>query len=135
MATDFLVAHFLQRPGSITRDVNFDKKKKMIYDILKVILSINNFTESKITKNSIAYIPIKRRISSLTATLLLQVMKNCKTMLILKEVMRILKDNNLYPSTFKAQEKNKQIFLDYINKYFILYILSFLFTMKNKIFR
>ena len=132
MATDFLVAHFLQRPGSITRDVNFDKKKKMIYDILRVIVSINNFAESQIGPNSVAFKPVKKRVSSLMSTVFLRVMKDCKSITVFKEIVLNLKKHQLYPAKYKAETKSKQLFLQFSNKYWLMYMVTAAITLKNK---
>jgi len=133
MATDYVAAHFLQREGSITRTVNFGKKKKMIYDIQTVLLSINSFAECKITPNSVAYLPIKKRVSSLMATMFLRVMKDCKSINTFKEIVINLKKHHLYPAKYPAETKMKQLFLIISNNYWLMYAFTSFFCLFNRI--
>jgi len=115
LATDYIAAHFLQRLGSITRTKNFAKKEKMIYDIHKVLKSINDFTENEVTKKSSAYIPLKQRVSSLIATLLIRVLKDSKTTSTKKAILNKLREDELYPTKYEAETTYKQCFLKFSN--------------------
>ncbi|UII76126.1 glycosyltransferase [Flagellimonas sp. HMM57] len=116
MAIDTIAAKFLQRAGSITRSSNTAKIKKMIYDIFTVLTAINNFTEKTVTENSRAYIPLKRRVSSLIATMLLRVCKETKDIAIAKDILGKLEEEKLYPTSFAAETSDKQWFLRFANR-------------------
>jgi len=133
MATDYVAAHFLQREGSITRSVNFQKKKKMINDIYAVMNSINNYTENRVTSSSIAYVPLKERISSLIATLLLRVIKYSKDPAVKRDIIDKLRKQNLYPTHFKAETSSKQLFLTFANNYGLLSMVVFLYNTYNRL--
>jgi glycosyltransferase involved in cell wall biosynthesis len=132
MAIETIIAHFLQREGSITRTRNFEKKEKMIYDVFTVLSSINNFTENNVPKASKAYIPLKRRVSSLTATLLLRVLTNCRSPQVKNEIINNLKKQKLYPTQFKGETRDKQWFMLFANNYMLFSAISVVFNLKNR---
>ncbi|MEL0456401.1 glycosyltransferase [Flavobacteriaceae bacterium SZ-1-7] len=115
MATDMVGAHFLQREGSITRTKNFNKSKKMIYDIFTVLSSINNFALTEVPENSKAYIVLKRRVSSLVATMLKRVLKETTDFNICEDILNKLEDSNLYPTKHKPLDSSKALFMSYAN--------------------
>jgi len=116
MATDIVVAHFLQREGSITRTKNFNKSKKMIYDIFTVLSSINDFTDKAVTKSSKAYIVLKRRVASLVATMLIRVLKETKDPEIKKDIISKLENSGLYPTKYKPLTTSKKLFMLFANR-------------------
>ncbi len=132
LATDYIAAHFLQRLGSITRTKNFTKKEKMMFDIHIVLKSINDFTENEVTKKSSAYIPLKRRVSSLIATLLIRVLKDSKTTSTKKEIIKKLKEDNLYPISYKPETKDKKYFLIFSNIYPLFSLGNFFCSTYNR---
>ncbi|MDO7171359.1 glycosyltransferase [Mariniflexile sp. AS56] len=133
MAIDTIIAHFLQREGSITRTRNFAKKEKMIFDIFTVINSINDLAEQHVTTKSIAYIPLKKRVSSLVATMLIRVLKDTKSTSTKKEIITLLKSKNLYPTKFKPDTKDKRWFLYFANNYLVFSLSCFMFSKFNKL--
>ncbi len=133
MAINTIIAHFLQRPGSITRSKNFEKNKKMIYDIFTVLDSINNFTETIVTKKSPAYAPLKRRVSSLVATLLLRVLKETKDYSIKKDIVKKLTNNGLYPVKYPAETSDKRKFLLFANTNILFSITTYAICTINKL--
>jgi len=110
MAIDAVIACFLKREGSITRTSSFLKTKKMIYDIHKVLSSINDFNEFTVTKTSVAYVPLKRRTCGLITTMLLRVLTGINDYNIKKDIFKKLKSQNLYPIPYKTGDKNKDRF-------------------------
>jgi len=133
MAIDTIIAHFLQRPGSITRSKSFEKNKKMIYDIYTVLNVINDFTETTVTKRSPAYIPLKKRVSSLVATLLLRVLKETKDYKIKTTIISKLKDKNLYPTKYETETVDKERFMLFANTEFLFSLTTYIFTLINKV--
>ncbi|WP_405292906.1 glycosyltransferase [Algibacter sp. Ld11] len=133
MAIDIVYAHFLQREGSITRTKNFNKSKKMIYDILTVLNSINDIAEKRVTKKSKAYKPLKERVSSLVATMLLRVLKETRDYDIKKNIIYKLKEADLYPTKYKAQTGSKRLFLKFANNSTMFSLACKLMTYINKI--
>lgn len=115
MATDLVIAHFLQRKGSITRTKNFSKSKKMIYDIFIVLNSINEFTNKEVTKNSKTFEALKIRVSSLIATMLIRVLKETKDNKIAKDILLKLESLDLYPTKHVPKELSKRFFLLFAN--------------------
>ncbi|UOB17076.1 glycosyltransferase [Abyssalbus ytuae] len=125
-AIDRVMAHFVQREGSITRTRNFAKTKKMVYNILTVITSLNNFSEVIITPKSKAYIAVKKKICGLITTMLLRVVKSIDDYTIKTDIISQLKKQNLYPIPYKTGEKKKDIFRWFANQ-------NYLFSMICKI--
>lgn len=115
MAIPNIGAYFLQRTGSITRNPQPAKVKKMIYDILTVLTAINSFTEELVTPSSPAYLPLKKKVSSLIATMLLRVFKQSKDPILAKDVLGKLKEHSLYPTAYPAEDVTKNIFLAFAN--------------------
>jgi len=133
MATDIVAAHFLKRDGSITRTSNFLKRKKMIYDIHKVITSINDFNESKITDSSVAYIPIKKRTCALITTMLLRILTGINDYSIKKEIFCKLIEQNLYPIPYKTDSKTKNWFRLLANNDILFSTLCKINCVRNKL--
>ncbi len=117
MATDMIAASFLQRQGSITRTKNFVKSKKMIYDIFTVLSSINHFNNTIITSSSPAFPVVKKRVTSLVATMLKRVLHDTKDYSIKKDIINKLKQVSLYPTPegYKPNNKSKKMFLLFAN--------------------
>ncbi|MFI1743929.1 glycosyltransferase [Thalassobellus sediminis] len=126
MAINTIMALFLQRKGSITRTKNFKKTEKMIFDIFTVLKSINEFTEQIVTEKSIAYIPLKKRVSSLISTMLLRVLIETNNYKIKNEIFKTLKKEKLYPTQYKAETKGKQLFLSLANNEFIFSLICYI---------
>ena len=131
MAIDTIIAHFLQREGSITRTKDFAKKEKMIFDIFTVLSSINDLAEQKVTTTSSAYIPVKKRVSELVATMLLRVLKDTTSTKTKNEIISMLKEKNLYPTQFKPDTQEKRWFLYFANNYMLFSIACYLISKLN----
>lgn len=131
-AIDTIIAHFLQREGSITRTKDLVKTKKMIYDIHTVLSSIDNFNNDIITPKSAAYLPIKRRTCGLVTTMLIRVLTNINDYNIKKDVFSKLKEQELYPIPFKPGEKKKDQFRWFANQDMLFSIVCKLYCLKNK---
>lgn len=132
MAINDTIAHFLQREGSITRTSNLAKTKKMIYDIHTVLISIDNFNEFEIGKESIAYIPIKKRVCGLVTTMLLRILKDIDDYSIKENVFKKLKSQNLYPIPYKTEDRNKDLFRVFANQNILFSTVCKLYCLKNK---
>ena len=132
MAIDAIIACFLQRKGSITRTSNFLKTKKMIYDIYKVLSSIDDFNESEVTKDSVAFIPLKERTCGLITTMLLRVLAGINDYNIKKDILRKLKLQNLYPIPYKTGDKNKNKFRLFANQKLLFSIVCKIKCIINK---
>ncbi len=132
MAIDDTIAHFLQREGSITRTNNLAKTKKMIYDIHTVLSSIDNFNESEIGKQSVAYIPMKKRVCGLVTTMLLRVLKGIDDYSIKQDIFSKLKAQNLYPIPYKTEDVNKDKFRLFANQNLLFSAVCRLYCLKNK---
>ncbi|WNH10245.1 glycosyltransferase [Thalassobellus suaedae] len=133
-ATDKIVAHFLQRDGSITRTKNLAKTKKMIYDIHKVLTSINTFNESVITPNSTLYIPVKKTTCSLITTMLLRVLKDIDDYTIKRDIFDMLKKQELYPLPYKTGDQLKDKFRVLVNQNILFSIICKFYCFKNKLY-
>ncbi|WP_159020231.1 glycosyltransferase [Algibacter sp. L3A6] len=131
-AIDTIVAHFLQREGSITRTNNAAKTKKMIYDIHTVLSSIDQFNETTISSKSIAYIPIKKRTCALISTMLLRVLTDIDDYKIKKDIFNKLKTQNLYPIPYQTDDKKKDLFRWFSNQNFLFSLTCKLYCLKNK---
>lgn len=133
LAINTIIAHFLQREGSITRTKNFAKKEKMIFDIFTVLKSINDFAEKQVTTKSIAYKPLKKRVNELVATMLLRVMKETKSLNIKNEIISKLKQENLYPNKYTPENKAKRLFLNFAYQPQLFTLSCFVFSNYNKL--
>ena len=132
-AIETIVAHFLQREGSITRANNLSKTMKMINDIYTVLTSINSFNENEIKQNSIAYVPIKQRTCSLITTMLIRVLKDINDYKVKKDIFLKLKQQNLYPIPYTTGSKKKDKFRLFANQNFLFSLLCKLYCIKNKL--
>ncbi|WP_338359643.1 glycosyltransferase [Yeosuana marina] len=131
-AIETIIAHFLQREGSITRTNNLTKTKKMIYDIYTVLSSINQFNETEITPKSVAYIPIKQRTCALVTTMLLRVLTGISDYNLKKDMFNKLKKQQLYPIPFKTGDKKKDQFRWFANQSMLFSLVCRLYCLKNK---
>jgi len=131
-AIDTTIAHFLQREGSITRTKNFDKTKKMIYDIHKVLSSIDHFNETVITSKSVAYLSVKKRTCALVVTMLLRVLIGIKDYNIKKDIFNKLKEQNLYPIPYKTGNAKKNQFRRFANQNLLFSMVCKLYCIKNR---
>lgn len=133
MAIETISAKFLQRQGSITRNKNEAKVKKMVYDIFTVLTTINHFAEQKVMPASKAYVPLKKRVSSLIATMLLRVFKETSNFGIAKDIIGKLELQQLYPTEYQAETPSKRLFLKFANqKTLFLVVTRLMTTLKPK---
>lgn len=132
LAIDTIVAHFLQREGSITRTKNIEKTKKMIYDIYTVLSSIDMFNEKEITTKSIAYIPVKKRTCALVSTMMLRVLIGINDYSIKKDIVSKLRTQNLYPIPYKTGDNKKDQFRAFANHNLFFSLVCKFYCLKNK---
>ena len=123
---NIFISHFTQNPESITRSNDTEKKIKMVNDIKKVILSIDEFISTNVRENSIAYKPLKRRLSSLINLFLV------KSLLIKRNTEQNMVDFNyfkkkgLYPMDYKEYTYPKEILR-------IIFNFPFTYLLANKL--
>ncbi len=132
MAIDDTIAHFLQRDGSITRTNNLKKTKKMIYDIHTVLTSIDTFNENEIGSQSVAYIPMKKRVCALVTTMLLRVLTGINDYAIKKDIFTKLKSQNLYPIPYSTEDPRKDKFRIFANQNWLFSLVCKFYCFKNK---
>lgn len=132
MAIDDVIAHFLQREGSITRTNNLAKTKKMIYDIHTVLSSIDHFNETEIGANSVAYVPMKKRVCALVTTMLLRVLTGINDYNIKKDIFNKLKAQGLYPIPYTTGDAKKDKFRRFANQNLLFTLVCKLYCLKNK---
>jgi glycosyltransferase involved in cell wall biosynthesis len=132
MAIDDTIAHFLQRDGSITRTNNLKKTKKMIYDIHTVLTSIDTFNENEIGSQSVAYIPMKKRVCALVTTMLLRVLTGINDYAIKKDIFTKLKSQNLYPIPYATEDPRKDKFRIFANQNWLFSLVCKFYCFKNK---
>ncbi|WP_233267552.1 glycosyltransferase [Algibacter sp. L1A34] len=130
-AIDIVIAHFLQRNGSITRTKNIEKTKKMIYDIHTVLSSINSFNETEITPNSIAFTSVKQTTCALVTTMLIRVLTGINDYKIKQDIFLKLKKQDLYPIPYKTKDKNKEKFRWFANQNKLFSLICKLYCIKN----
>ena len=132
LAIDVIIAHFLQREGSITRTNNTAKTKKMIYDIHTVLSSIDHFNETEIGSSSIAFIPIKKRVCALVTTMLLRVLTGIKDYNIKKDIINKLISQGLYPIPYITGDSKKDKFRLFANQKMLFSIICKINCIRNK---
>jgi glycosyltransferase involved in cell wall biosynthesis len=122
MATDFLVAQFLQSENSITRNNDFSKKEKVINDFIQIIQITND-----LYKNPTVFIDessklfFQERLSFLVTTLFFQLLKYKTTYSYKNKIKKQIKQTELLYIDFIIYEKNKDLFRKLIIKNFFLF--------------
>jgi glycosyltransferase involved in cell wall biosynthesis len=122
MATDFLVAQFLQSENSITRNNDFSKKEKVINDFIQIIQITND-----LYKNPTVFIDessklfFQERLSFLVTTLFFQLLKYKTTYSYKNKIKKQIKQTELLYIDYIIYEKNKDLFRKLIIKNFFLF--------------
>ncbi len=122
MATDFLVAQFLQSENSITRNNDFSKKEKVINDFIHIIQITNDLY--KIQKSSFdesSKLFFQERLSFLVTTLFFQLLKYKTTYSYKNKIKKQIKLNGLLYVDCFIYDKNKDLFRKLIIKNFFLF--------------
>lgn len=114
-ACNLMVSHFIQNPTSITRSPDLHKRVKMVNDIKKVTFSIQDFMNDNIKKDSVAYLPVNRRIGSLTVALLIKSLRLKGYFQLKKDILSELKERGLYPVRTKDYNFKKNLFRKLLN--------------------
>ncbi len=120
------ISHFTQNPESITRSNDAEKKIKMVNDIKKVILSIDEFISLNVPKNSMAYNPLKRRLSSLINLFLIKALLSKRSTKQNMVDFNYFKKKGLYPMDYKEYSFPKEILRIILN-------LPFTYILANKL--
>jgi hypothetical protein len=111
LATDFLVAQFLQSPNSITRNSDIIKKRKMIKDILIVLQKTKETYHNHNSFNNMQTDDyFKERLGFIVATLFFQLFKNKATFCEIKMIKQQLIDQELFFVDHSVFQKNKNWF-------------------------
>ena len=117
--------------------------KRLVYLVLIIIVGVfgykqysqwtanNDLAEQKVTTTSSAYIPLKKRVSELVATMLLRVLKDTTSTKTKNEIISMLKEKNLYPTQFKPDTQEKRWFLYFANNYMLFSIACYLISKLN----
>jgi glycosyltransferase involved in cell wall biosynthesis len=111
MATDLIVARFLQSPNSITRNVDVKKRIKMQEDIITVIKKVSALSNNLENRDdSISYHYFGQRLSYLTVTLFYQLLKNKATYNELLNMKNRLKSEKMFFINYKIFDRKKELF-------------------------
>lgn len=130
MATDSLVAQFLQSENSITRNNDFSKKEKVVNDFIKIIQITKDLYLSSINNiDGATKLFFQERLSFLVATLFFQLLKYKVSFSNMKKVKIQLESKGIYYVDFKILDRKKDIFRRIIIKNFFLF--KFLIWIKR----
>ncbi len=122
MAVNTIVAHFLQTPDSITRNVNPEKKQKMIQDIIKVMKKI---TFLKFENSHLEASYFDQKLSFLTTTLFYQLFKNKAKYSEYLDLKKQLQKENLFFVKNTIFDKQKNFFrILFLKNFFLIRLLA-----------
>ena len=122
LGINLLVSQFLQSPNSITRNLNTNKKKKMIEDIIIVLKKTKDLYsnyDSKIDRRVDVF--FKERLGFIIATLFIQLLKNKMRFYEVRQIKQELLDKNLFYIDFPIFQKNKDLFRKIVLNNFVLF--------------
>jgi glycosyltransferase involved in cell wall biosynthesis len=119
---------FLQSKNSITRNNDIIKKKKLVNDILNVMLHINSFKE-KFNLSSMDNIYFNTRLTYLSVDLVYHSIKNKLPSSFLKEKLNIAQREKVFHLDKKLSHIQKNFFRKVIKKKFILSICISLYSL------
>jgi len=122
MATDLLVAQFLQSENSITRNKDNSKKEKVINDFIHIVFITNDLYRNKKKSNDIDLeIFFQERLSFLVATLFFQLLKYKVSYDKMLAVKKELEQKNIFYIQHAIYDKRKDIFRKLFMKNFFLF--------------
>ncbi len=122
MATDYLVAQFLQSENSITRNNDISKKEKVINDFIQIIQITNDLYLKEVnSKDRELKLFFEERISFLVSTLFFQLLKYKTSYTYKKKIKKQLEQKGLLITDIIIYDKNKDLFRKIIIKNFFLF--------------
>jgi glycosyltransferase involved in cell wall biosynthesis len=122
MATDYLVAQFLQSENSITRNNDISKKEKVINDFIQIIQITNDLYLKEVnSKDRELKLFFEERISFLVTTLFFQLLKYKTSYTYKKKIKKQLEQKGLLFTDIIIYDKNKDLFRKIIIKNFFLF--------------
>ena len=122
MATDYLVAQFLQSENSITRNNDISKKEKVINDFIQIIQVTNDLYLKEVnSKDRELKLFFEERISFLVTTLFFQLLKYKTSYTYKKKIKKQLEQKGLLFTDIIIYDKNKDLFRKIIIKNFFLF--------------
>lgn len=119
---------FLQSKNSITRNNDIIKKKKLVNDILNVMLHLNSFKE-RFNLSHIENIYFDKRLTYLSVDLVYHSIKNKLPSSFLKEKLNIAQREKVFHLDKKLSHIQKNFFRKVIKKKFILSICISLYSL------
>lgn len=124
LATDFLVAQFLQSPNSITRNSDALMKEKMLNDIVVVLKITKETYQNHFCSNSLQTTHyFKERLGFIVATLFFQLFKNKAAFYEIKKIKQQLIEQDLFYIDHAIFQKNKDWFrIIMLNNFWIFQI-------------
>jgi glycosyltransferase involved in cell wall biosynthesis len=117
MATDYLVAQFLQSPNSITRNTDDEKKKKMVNDLVIVLKKTKTtYDDFKFSIDQNIHFYFKERLGFIVTTLFFQILKNKMSIKEMRIRKKELIEQDLFYVDHPIFQKNKDWFRKIILK-------------------
>ena len=122
LASDFLVAQFLQSPNSITRNSDFVKREKIVNDLVVVLASAKDTYNDYIFSNETkVHNYFKERLGFVIVNIFYQLLKNKATYCEMKKVKLNLIEQNLFYVDHHVFERKKDLFRKIMIKNFRLF--------------
>lgn len=122
LATDFLVAQFLQSPNSITRNSDFVKRKKIVKDLIVVLAKAKDtYNDYILSDESKVHNYFKERLGFLNVNIFYQLFKNKATYKEMKKIKQNLIKQNLFYVDHYVFDRNKDWFRKIMIKNFWLF--------------
>lgn len=106
LAVETIVGQFLQTPNSITRNVSLAKKEKMQNDIERVMVITHQLYSKSANQDAF----FKERLGFLTATLIVQMIKNNSDYKTIHLKIEDLKTKKLFFVNHKLFDRSKNLF-------------------------
>jgi glycosyltransferase involved in cell wall biosynthesis len=130
LAVETIVGQFLQSPNSITRNVSLSKKEKMQNDIERVMV----ITNKMYLKSSNQHAFFKERLGFLTATLIVQMIRNHSDYKTIHSKIEDLKTKKLFFVNHPLFDRSKNLFRILFLKQLVLLkiVLPLYQFLKNK---
>lgn len=125
-----IIGQFVLTEGSITRSKEHKKQLKMMNDMLEVIGIMKKYIHKNVSKESIAFLNLNKRLSFLTTSLLYRSFKEAQSLNIQKGILQTLNDIDLYPIHYKTNNTSKDIFRVLVNIKFAYFFICRLRNLK-----
>ena len=111
LATDFIVAQFLQSPNSITRSISEVAKVKRVNDLILVLeKTLNFYVANDFLNSKFSESYFTERLTFLNVSIFYQLFKNRDDFKSFRDMRNTLRSRRLLALDFKLEDKRKNLF-------------------------